>query len=76
MINPYHANVIDRLRAASKEHGEVADLLNVLADSFPYFVNGDSSFQGSEKSRAYLLAAINASSFVAVDRGILEQDDI
>lgn len=75
MINPYHANVIDRLRAAAKEHGEVAELLQVFADSFPYFTCRDSSFQGGEKSRAYLLAALDAASFVAVDRGVLEEGE-
>lgn len=76
MINPYHADLIDRLRDAAKEHGAVADLLECLSESFPFFVNGDSSFQGSEQQRSFFTAALNAASFVAVDRGILEQDDL
>ncbi len=71
MINPYHALIIDRLRDAAKEHGEVASLLEVIAESFPYFPNGDSSFCGNEKQRAYVLAALSAASFVAVDRGAM-----
>lgn len=68
MINEYHARVIDRLREAAKEHGEVADLLITLAGSFPCFVVGESSFHGDEQDRAYLLAAINASAFILVDQ--------
>jgi len=71
MINPYHASVIDRLREAAKEHGEVAELLEVIAESFPYFPGGDVAFYGDEKQRAYILAAMNAAAFVAVDRGVM-----
>ena len=71
MINPYHASVIDRLREAANEHGEVAELLEVIAESFPYFPIGDVAFYGDEKQRAYILAAMNAASFVAVDRGVM-----
>lgn len=68
MINQYHAKVIDRLRLAAKEHGVVADLLQTIADSFQFFPAGDSKFTGDEESRAYILAAINANSFVEIDR--------
>ena len=71
MINPYHASVIDRLREAAKEHGEVAELLEVIAESFPYFPRGDVAFYGDEKQRSYILAAMNAAAFVAVDRGVM-----
>lgn len=76
MINPYHANVIDMLREAAKEHGAVAGLLECLSEGFTFFTSGDTSFHGSEQQRAYLTAALNAAAFVAVDRGVLEQDDI
>ena len=76
MINPYHANVIDMLREAAKEHGAVADLLECLSDGFTFLTSGDTYFHGSDQQRAYLIAAINAAAFVAVDRGVLEQDDI
>ena len=74
-INPYHAQVIDRLREAAKEHGAVADLLECIASSFPYFCSGETSFHGCEESRAYFIAALNAASFVAVDRGVMEEGD-
>ena len=67
MINEYHARIIDRLRDAAKEHGEVADLLLTLAESFPHFSSGDSTFHGDEQARAYLLAALIASAFVLLD---------
>ena len=53
MINPYHANVIDMLREAAKEHGAVADLLECLSEGFTFFTSGDTSFNGSEQQRAY-----------------------
>lgn len=74
MINEYHARIIDRLREAAKEHGEVADLLLVLADSFRYFPAGDSTFTGDEQDRAYLLATINAAAFILVDHPEKSED--
>lgn len=76
MINPYHANVIDRLREAAKEHGAVADLLECLSEGLTFFTSGDTSFHGSEQQRDYVIAALNAAAFVAVDRGVLDQDEI
>ena len=75
MINPYHAQAIDRLREAAKEHGAVADLLECIADSFTFFCQGDTSFHGHEKHRAYFIAALNAAAFVAVDRGVMEESE-
>ena len=69
MIDLHHARVIDGLRKAAKEHGEVGVLLRVLAESFPYFSGGDDSFGGDEKQRAYLVAAMSAAAFAAIDRG-------
>lgn len=75
MINPYHARVIDRLREAAKEHGEVAALLQCLSESFPYLRTRDLSFCGAEKDRAYLDAVLDAAAFVEVDRGVMEESD-
>ena len=76
MINPYHADVIDNLREAAKEYGAVGDLLECLSECFAFFTSGDTSFHGSEQQRAYVIAALNAAAFVAVDRGVLEQEEI
>ena len=68
MINQYHAHIIDRLREAAIEHGEVAVLLGELSACFPFLPNGNYTFCGDEKQRSYLEAAINASAFASLDR--------
>lgn len=70
MINGYQAEIIDRLREAAKDHGEVADLLSVLAECFPRLSSGDCTFQGDEEARLYLEAVLSANAFVAIDRKI------
>ena len=67
MINQHHAKIIDRLRAAAIDHGEVADLLVMLAECFPLFVNGDSKFCGDAKQRYHFEAVLNTAAFVLAD---------
>mgnify|MGYP003405053458 FL=1 len=74
MINPYHALVIDRLRSAAKEHGEVAHLLWCISVCMPYMHKKDATFLGSEKEWAYMSAVLDAAAFVEVDRGTGESD--
>lgn len=68
MINEYQVEIIERLREASLDHGEVADLLSVLAECFPHLSSGDYTFHGDEGARVYLAAALNANAFACVDR--------
>lgn len=77
VIDHYHAQIIDRLRDAAKEHGEVAALLAVLAECFPGFHRGDGRFMGTKPQHAYLEAAMDAAAFVSVDRADLDsvEDD-
>lgn len=74
MINTQQARVIDRLRNAAKEHGEVADLLAVLAECFPLLSIGNVTFLGSEESRSYLATAIAAASFSALDNPLKDKE--
>jgi hypothetical protein len=60
---------IERLREAAKEHGEVSDLLDALAASFPFFAEGDREFKGSELDAEHLKSALIAAQFAAYDRG-------
>lgn len=68
MISPYQASIIDRLREAAKEHGEVAGLLGALVEAFPGLPAGDTSFHGDEPCRMYLATALNAGAFAVLDR--------
>lgn len=73
MIDTQQAKVIDRLREAAREHGEVAALLETLAECFPLLAQGDASFRGDDEERAYLLAAIGAAAFVSLDRNEMDR---
>lgn len=68
MINEYQAEIIERLRTAARDHGEVVDLLSALAECFPHLSSGDCTFHGDEEARVYLASALNANAFVLVDR--------
>lgn len=67
MISVDQVHSIERLRAAAKEHGEVADLLAVLTEAFPFLEEGDFSFHGDEEHEVHLKMAVTAASFVAFD---------
>ena len=60
---------IERLREAAKEHGEVADLLDMLAASFPFFADGNREFTGSDLDAEHLQSALIAAQFAEYDRG-------
>lgn len=60
---------IERLRAAAQEHGEVSDLLDALAASFPFFADGNREFQGSKLDAEHLQSALIAAKFAEYDRG-------
>jgi len=62
-VSPEQIKIVERLRAAAKEHGEVCDLLVVLRDSF---VAG--AFIGSQEECKYLSAAMLAADFAEHDR--------
>ena len=59
--------IIERLRQAASEHGEVADLLQALESSFPFFNDGGSEFSGSDYERHYLGVVISSAAFVRYD---------
>lgn len=59
---------IERLRVAANEHGEVSDLLDALAESFPLFNDGDRTFKGTELDAEHIRSALIASEFVKYDR--------
>lgn len=75
MIDTYHAQIIDRLRDAAKEHGEVAALLQVLAECFPNFHRGDDRFCGTKPQHTYIEAALDAAAFASVDRADLDSTE-
>lgn len=62
-----NVEIIERLRAAASDHGEVFDLLATLANSFPTFSDGNANFQGTDLDREYLKSAILASEFAKYD---------
>ena len=64
-----NVEIVERLRDAAREHGEVADLLQVLADCLAFTALGADLITCDDSSRAYLKSALVASQFVAYDRG-------
>lgn len=62
-----NVEIIERLRDAARTHGEVADLLEVLAECFPTFQE-NYDFHGGLKAAEYLESAIIAAQFAAFDR--------
>lgn len=64
MINESQARTINRLVIAAQEIGEVFDLLMTLAECFPLFGDGDSSFHGDDDAKEYLMAALQTTSFL------------
>lgn len=60
--------VIERLRAAAKEHGEVADLLDVLDEALFIDELGNKAIVGNDVQVGYLQAAIVAAKFARYDR--------
>lgn len=64
MVN---VEIVERLREAAREHGEVCDLLKTLAGCFPFFSDGNSEFVGKELDRLYLRSVILAAEFVEYD---------
>ena len=71
-----NVEVIERLRSAALSHGEVADLLDVLADCFPFLAHGDSSFKGNDYDRSYLETVLLAAQFAAYDRGEVAKEGV
>jgi len=59
---------IERLREAARQHGEVYDLLQVLATSFPFVEDGNNSFHGSDSDIEYLRTAILTAEFAEFDK--------
>lgn len=68
MIDLHQARIVDRLREAAKEHGEVAELLQTIAECFPLVEQDNPKFSGDGAHCSYLRAAKLAASFVALDR--------
>lgn len=68
-----NVEVIERLRAAAREHGEVADLLAVLAQSFPFLDEGSTEFIGVDEDLSYLKSAFLAAAFVEHDKANEEE---
>jgi hypothetical protein len=74
-LNKNQVRIIERLRAAALEHGEVSDLLSVLYTTI--WVDGSEirlTTEGSfpEEDVDYVSAALIAFSFVAHDKGLDE----
>ena len=74
-LNKNQIRIVERLRAAAQENGEVADLLGVLAATL--WVDGGEirlTTEGAfpEEDVDYFAAALLAYSFVAYDRGLEE----
>jgi hypothetical protein len=67
-MNFESVRIIERLRKAASEHGEVADLLVCLAASLAFIDDGELSFHGDQEDRLLLSAAIAAAAFVKYDR--------
>ena len=69
-MNADQIRVIERLRTAAKEHGEVSDLLDVLRECLLLDDRGNKAIVGDDEQIEYLKAAIFASDFAAYDRSI------
>ena len=67
-MSAVNVEVIERLREAAKEHGEVADLLDVLATSFPFFGDGNTEFCGADLERQYFETVLIAAQFTKYDK--------
>lgn len=66
-MSPNQIRIIERLRAAANEHGEVSDLLVMLRDSFS--MDGkEPVFIGAQEDCDYLNAAMMAADFAQYDR--------
>lgn len=61
--------IIERLRSAALDHGEVSDLLDFLSDIVCLEVNGDPYFSDMTNDEKQRLAAIlDAAAFAKYDR--------
>ena len=72
MMNTEQARIIDRLREAAKDHGEVATLLEVLGGC--YQPGAGASISVSDEDCAYLATAATAAAFVALDRSLKDEE--
>ena len=70
-----NVEVIERLRSAALSHGEVADLLQVLADCFPTFQD-NYDFRGDLEDAKYLETVLIAAQFAAYDRGEVAKEGV
>ncbi len=61
--------VIERLREAAKEHGEVHDLLLTMRDCILIDDLGNKEIVASAEDLAYLKAALMAADFAIYDKG-------
>lgn len=68
-MNSNQIRIIERLREAAREHGEVHDLLCVLESALDINEQRGIGFVGDSDELEYLRAAILAASFVDYDNG-------
>jgi len=69
-VNVNDVSIIERLREAARQHGEVADLLMCLACSFPFLGEGDDSFKSSPDDHHHLEIAVMTAAFVEHDQQV------
>ena len=67
-MSPEEIIIVERLRAAAKEHGEVFNLLTVLDDSILLDGAGNKEIIGDKDDLNYLNLAILAAAFARYDR--------
>lgn len=66
MFSPYEAQIVDRLREAAREHGEVSDLLKCLASALT-IEQGAVSINVDDADRGYIEAVLVAAAFSSYD---------
>lgn len=63
-----HLRFVDRLREAAKEHGAVFDLLGLIDDTIMIDGLGNKEIVAGKDGVEWLMAAILAARFAAMDR--------
>ncbi len=68
MLSLEQVRIIERLREAAADHGEVADLLSMLAECIEGLDQAQPVLRLSAEDRTYLQAVLAAQAFVEHDR--------
>ena len=73
MLTPDTAEIVDRLREAAKQHGEVADLLSALGDVLRLDDHGSLYLDADRIDTDYLMTVLDAAVFARLDRAAVRE---